>query len=661
MMRSLSRRLGYLHDSTEARTTVCRWLDVGGPLADLTALGTDGITILRNVAPVAPQAVLAKIRKAATGQNADAITGMSARDRTGLIKLVKALAFEPEMFDDAALTLVRFVCAQTTDNGQNPARGGFTELFHLYLSGTQALIDQRISLARRLAKSSGDGERRCGMLALEGLLKSDHFSSAHDFDFGARPRDYGWQPQTQGDINDWYAKVIGLAVELKDIPEVSTVFARHIRSLWWSSGRLDDIDAAATAFSNGGVWIDGWLNFRVALRYDGKGMPDAVREQLERIIDRLKPVDLVDRARALILERSDAGYDVVDGEGDDAGPDSIHNAYRRTSEAAVSMGKAVAASPSDLEILLQEISSARQVRRAYEFGRGLAQGGHNLGEMWSALKAAYAAATSESRNPVTMAGFLAEAHVLDPDFVAPVLDAVIYEPDLAPLLPYLQAHVAMDEAGITRLRTAIANAALSSEDFWSIANGVIGDVPPSDLKDLLSDIAGLSGGVVVAIDVLYMYLFCHQNDPSPTASELIDVGRNLLLWLDLKDVRGRDWRLPSIIQRCLAGSNAEGIARQICQNVRSTLDAGSVSSYGISQMIDGLFCTQPIIALTEFFLGGSTNPNGVPVWMRWRNSAPIEKIAPEIVAAWADQDAGPRYKLLGQTLGILTKESSGNS
>jgi hypothetical protein len=42
--------------------------------------------------------------------------------------------------------------------------------------------------------------------------------------------------------------------------------------------------------------------------------------------------------------------------------------------------------------------------------------------------------------------------------------------------------------------------------------------------------------------------------------------------------------------------------------------------------------------------------------MRSRNSAPIEKIAPEIVAAWADQDAGPRYKLLSQALGIFTKK-----
>ncbi len=195
---------------------------------------------------------------------------------------------------------------------------------------------------------------------------------------------------------------------MKDIPEASTIFARNIRSLWCLSGCQDDLDAAATAFSNGGVWIDGWLSFRAALRFEGKGMPHDIRGRLESIIDRLKPVDLVDRARSLTLEWSSVGYDFVDGEEDAASAGDIHCAYRRASEATVEIGKAVAASPSDLDILLPEISSARQARRASEFGRGLAQGALHLGEMWSALKVAYAAATPESRNPVMMGGFLTE-------------------------------------------------------------------------------------------------------------------------------------------------------------------------------------------------------------------------------------------------------------
>jgi hypothetical protein len=659
MLRSLSRRLGYLHNSQEARATVGRWLGLGGPLADLMALDGNGITILRNLAPVAPHAVLMKIRNAAGGSNADALIGMSAPNRSDLIGLVKALAFEPEMFDDAALTLVKFACAEPADNNNHPGRDSFKELFHLYISGTQALIDQRITLARRLAKSSDSGEQQCGLLAFEGLLKAEHFISMHSFDFGARSRDYGWQPRTHEDTQNWFTKAIDLAVELKNIPGARANFAGHIRSLWWLSGCQDELDATATAFSNGRAWIDGWLNFRATLRFNGKGTPAKIREQLERIIDRLKPADLVDRARALVLEWSSTGYDIVDGDEDDDEDDAsgskFQRAYQRALEAAVDIGKAVASSPSDLHILLPEISSARQQRRAYQFGRGLAQGSLDLGEMWSALKAAYTAAATEHRNPTMMGGFLNEAHARDPDFVALALDAAIDEPSVAPSLPFLQARVGIDEAGITRLRTAIAKAALSSNDFWSIADGSIEGTTPSDLTGLLGDIAGLPGGVAVAIEMLHMYLFSHRNDQNPTAPELIEIGRNMLLRLDFNE-HARRWGLLVIAQQCLAGFDAEEITRKICQNIRSTLDTGKVSSHVISQLLEGLFDAQPVIALTEFLLGGDADSSVLPIWLRFGDRMPIEKIAPDVLTAWADQDPDSRYNLLSETIGIFTKE-----
>jgi len=657
MLGSLSRRLGFLHDSQEARAIVGRWLDVGGPLADLTVLDDNGIRNLRNLAPVAPQAILTKIRRATVGSQADAIFHLSSYSQANLIGLVKTLAFEPGMFDDAALTLARFVCAETADGKHHPAGVIFKELFQLFRSGTQASIDQRIAIARRLAKSSNDGERRCGMLALGGLLKVDRFMSTHSFDFGARSRDHGWQPETYGDTQRWFSKAIGLAVELKDIPETGKNFARNIRSLWWSSGCLDDLDTAATAFSEGGIWIDGWLNFRAALRFEGKGMPDDIRQQLERIIDRLKPVELVDRARSLIFEWSKGGYDVADVEQDDACTANFKNAYDRASEAAVAIGKAVASSPSDLQILLPEISSARPLRRADEFGRGLAQGSLDLGEMWSALKAAYAAAAADRRNPTMMGGFLTEAHARDPNFVALALDAAIDEPSLAFSLPFLQASVAIDEAGITRLRRAIAKSALSSNAFLWIANGSIRGATPSDIKDLLSDVAGLPDGVAVAIKVLHMYLFCHQNDPNPTAPELIDIGRNLLLRLDLdKNVRHYDSDIALIVRECLAGFDAEEIASKICRNINSILITYQVSDYDIPHLLESLFDTQPIISLTQFFLGGEANSADLPSPLRYDSRIPIEKIAPGVLISWADQDPGRRYGPLGLTIGIFTKE-----
>jgi hypothetical protein len=661
MLRSLSRRLGYLHNSRDARATVGRWLDVGGPLADLTALDEEGIAILRNLAPVAPEAVLEKIRLATLGSNADALISATARSRGSLIGLVKALAFEPEMFETAALTLVRFASVEPAESNNHPACDSFTELFHLYLSGTKAPIEQRITLARRLAKSSDDGDRRCGMMALEGLLKAGHFMSSHSFDFGARPRDYGWQPETQEDIQNWFSKAIRLAIELRNFRGVGETFARCIRSLWSSTSCQEDLDEAATAFSDGGVWIDGWLNFLAALRYEGRGMPGDIRRQLEQIIDRLKPVELLDRARALIFDWSNSAFDLADVEQEQGEPFDFHVAYRLASDRTVEIGKAVALSQSNLDTFLREIFAAQQTPRAREFGRGLAQGTLNLGEMWSALTTAYAATATDLRNPTMIGGFLAEAHAQDPKFAATALDAAIDEPSLTSTLVFLQACVAVDADGIARLRRAIGKGILSRKDFLHIANGSIQNAPPSDFIDLLSDVSSLPGGIVFAVRLLDIYFFCHKEHQSQITPQLIDAGRNLLLRLDFnRNAPWRDADLQSIVRQCLAGVGAELTTSLICHNVRSNLAAWNVSNHDIAYLLESLFEVQPIAVLNEFLLRGGPDSNVLPIPLYYAKRMPIESIAPDVLTAWADQDPGIRYNLLGQIIGIFPKEDAEN-
>ena len=61
MLRSASRRLGYLHDSGIVRSTVARWLQADGPLGDLFKMGAVGVQIITSIAPVAPEAILARL------------------------------------------------------------------------------------------------------------------------------------------------------------------------------------------------------------------------------------------------------------------------------------------------------------------------------------------------------------------------------------------------------------------------------------------------------------------------------------------------------------------------------------------------------------------------------------------------------------------------
>ena len=153
MLRSMSRRLGFLHDSTEAQAVVSRWLRPGGYLADLSKLAGDGFTVLKNVAPVAPEAILLKIRDTLSGAGRSALLAPGHRSRTDLIGLTKALAYEEQLFDDAAMTLAEIRASEAPDSNTNSAEGAFKSLYNLYLSGTRAPPEQRRRMIRKLASS----------------------------------------------------------------------------------------------------------------------------------------------------------------------------------------------------------------------------------------------------------------------------------------------------------------------------------------------------------------------------------------------------------------------------------------------------------------------------------------------------------------------------
>jgi hypothetical protein len=80
----------------------------------------------------------------------------------------------------------------------------FVSLFTIYFSGTHATVEQRLGIIDGLLKSGEARARTLGLAALNQVLKTTHFSSHHRFEFGARSRDYGYQPRSGADVTQWY-------------------------------------------------------------------------------------------------------------------------------------------------------------------------------------------------------------------------------------------------------------------------------------------------------------------------------------------------------------------------------------------------------------------------------------------------------------------------
>ena len=654
MLISVSRRLGFLHDSQEAQDMVTRWLSPDGPLGDLIARDEHGLRIVTNIAPVAPEAILAKLEQELKDPKADLVITPKAANREQWIRLIKTLGYEGHMFRSAALLLARFVAAKPDGYNNNSAHSAFSELFQLYLSGTQATPEQRRQVIKELALSEELVLRRCASVALDAHLRAHHFYSVSSFDFGARSRDWGWSPKINNDVWNWYDAAINLAVELNPyLHDVRKILADHVRELWHFTASHDTLDLAAVKLAFEQPWIEGWKAFKATLRFDGKGMSDDIRNKLEQIIDRLKPPDLLNLARTVILDSSGGGWDVVDGETDDN--DGLRS-LEKASEKAKEIGQALAHDAMARKAFLLELFLSQNALRAPECGHGLAEDAADLEDIWRELVTAYKAADCTRPNSEVLRGFIYGAHLRDNSFTSNALDDAITNPSLVPILPLLQTGIGVDDKGIARLRQAIAKGVMISDYFMSIANGSVANSPEEPLAGLLNDIASLPGGVEVALDILHMYFFQNQKEKSVPALIIVETGRNLFVRADFRK-KGSSWDfgMETVIPICLSGNEGTNAARQVCNNIRSQLEQYLIFSHDISNILKALFETQPFIALDTFLLSHSLCHHIA----LFDVGTPLEVVDEKYLRQWAECDPNKRYPLIGECLSMFGKKNDG--
>lgn len=307
LTRSFSRRLGYLHGSKEAVAIVERWLGPGGYVADIANLNEFGRAILENVAPVAPGTALDAIERAARGPDSETLLENGGH----LLHLLRSLAYEPEFFDRAIALLASFV-RPATDGARDDAADATESLFYLYLSGTHASIDQRLRAVEAWLRSDDPADRALGIRALGAMLESYHFSSSYSFDFGARPRNYGYHPRSDAEVYNWYEAALNLAVTLVVAGQpadlaLRALLAEKFRGLWSSAGAFDPLEKMAKAIVANGFWREGWIAVRQTQMFDGSAMSAESAARLEAIETILRPANLVENVRAIVMNRRGIG------------------------------------------------------------------------------------------------------------------------------------------------------------------------------------------------------------------------------------------------------------------------------------------------------------------------------------------------------------------
>ena len=535
MLRSFSRRLGYLHESETAKKIVRKWLQFDGRLGQPDKkIGWSLYTeLLTNVAPVDQQGVLSVIENfigldqtrpvIESGVNNSGLwlTGDDINEgRVRLLVLLCLLAYDASLFDRCLDVLLKFAVVERDQQG---SAGRIAEsLFLVTLSGTLAKTDQRLKWLEKRLRSDDESVRSIACRCLWKALKSQTFRSEYNFDFGARTRDFGWQPNNE-EIEDWYVKFIDLTTRVaREFPSISSEMkgslAGRFRDLWAvglkKEGVKDSLSRAVKFFTEAGReegWKEGWVAIRETIFFDGKEMEEEDRNALNELEKVACPKSPLSRLWVLVFG---GHFGMAFSDAEDPSDDQ-----QAMDDMAERMGEEFAES----EVLLPEaarlvtgVREGRQPSNTYVFGKSLAIHISSIIKGWEIFLEVFESRPESERNAVALGGYLDGVYGRDVALFNRLLGEVAERKSLVRYIPFFQSCVPLDHVGRDRLLEVMGYPEIAAKDFECLAYSP--SYRMSDDKDVAIITKGLLGmddaQFVVTRVLSYYILECKRlHDP----------------------------------------------------------------------------------------------------------------------------------------------------
>ncbi len=652
LLKSFSRRLGCLHDNAPAQKIVGEWLASGGIIAEVVSLTPLGMVILDNVAPVHPEAVLKGIQSAAANDSRFVDDNPNAN---ALVRLLRSLAYEPALFDQATGLIAQFARSKTESNNMSDAVNVFKSLFHMHLSGTHAPPKQRADFLRKLAASKPETDQTLVLAALDAMLECTHFSSSYGFEFGTRKRDYGFHPRTYDEQCDWYAETFSLAGDLAEIPamtiRVRSMIAAHF-SFLAPSVRLDDLIALAERFVSNGGWPEGWACVRRALRKAKEAKSEESVRKLTDLEQKVAPVSLAHRIASYVLPAQWGALDLADVDFEDE--QRYEKTQKMIEETCEGIGAELAADLEMLRLHLPELltsTSARVVTVAKAIGKKTS----DPDAAWKVIEDAVFTPDRNGKLYAFPGGFLLGLSECDRDHANKLLDAALANPEWHAFLPDMQLRMGVDKAGSERLIAIIPSPALP---VWTLHNLAMGrstdDLGETEFKALLAAIAAKEDGLDAAIEILYMRLFSLRSDKKPVSEVERDVARALLPKVPFdKKKNEKSHMMANIVRFCLRNPEDAELAKDICLRLLDAIGEWKVSPWDYSKVVSelaGIFPRVVLEAALEPEGADAEARRGLFGDFRENRPCPLRKIADDELLRWAREKAETRFPALAASI-----------
>ena len=651
LLKSISRRLGYLHTSPAAKVIVKRWLADDGLLGRVENLNETGRSMLNNVAPVDPTGIVDAIERAVlrTRQAGKILVG------EGFRTLLLALAFDAQLFDRCVALILDLIEGEEPGPYANQVRNSFPHLFHILLSGTHATVEQRCHVIDSLLKSTSAVRRELGFKSLEATLQTSQFSSFQQFEFGGRSRDYGWHPTCRQDVVHWYQSALALCSS-HDIrndaisSRVRSILGSHLRGLWEQADLPEDVEAICHEFQQRRFWPEGWIDIRSIRRWRENPLPAEEEASLTRLEATLSPQNLVEQVRARVLSNARDVYD-------DIGYRDYEAQHERHQQQLIELGKILAAQDNVLEGLLDELIVCSTGMTLGPLAKGLVVATADRKALWGKLVASFSSADPTQRSPELLACYIYNLQSADAELAEVILTECLNDHRLAEWFPYFQNRVVISEAGLQRFEASLKKKQAPAERYRGI--GWTQKLEDSSTLRLMPLLLGLKDGFYVAVDSIHMRIVQEHRDQKALSPDLITAGRIVAEACNFERKLQHDAHaLEEVIEACLSTEEAIPTVQILLARIREARASYNFDLLGENRILSAIFTAQPIVALNDLFAPEQQyERSGMRGFFGHDDllGSPLDCVPEATLFAWCDEVSTVRYALIAASMVPFTR------
>ena len=538
-----ARQLALLNTTDISQDVVAHVCRYGGPFDGLEAISRPGhAEVLSKLAEINSEAVANQIERSL--EEVKDLAEVSLDVRRHLVWTLEKVSFHTCTFEEGARLLLRLAAAEkemlsllSADGGflhrswDSNAAGKFTGLFPMFLGGTEADGDARLSFLDEAAQT-GDPARR--VVVAEGLIagcETRHFDRILGAEAqGSRPALESWRPATSWEASEYIKGCVRQLAQLALEEDKAGVTARAgladalsplVLEGFMGIDEVESVVRQVTAKID--YWPEALKSLRSALIYHAQEINPEVTDGVRRLIDELQPKSLESRICSLTNEMA---WDYQDSRELD-----FNEQYQREVEAIRKLASEALQQPATLEASLPRLSRG-QPRMALEFGAAIAELADSPPEWLEPFIEAIEEVPENDRNYDLLSGFvigLSEGHPNDRDMFK---QRAARSRELAPAFLRVSWRFGITGSDIQMAIGALQDGILPPRHFteWAFS-GKLAKVPAPEVAPLFDTMLDHSAeGFTKAVHLMGMYAYSAPEKLEGLRPQVLKLAENSTRW-----------------------------------------------------------------------------------------------------------------------------------